>query len=226
VPSSRRVVRVAAVAFMAGGLLLQLAPLAWSAPPIADIAVVVFGHPDPVVVKHNLTYTISVTNVGTPQATAIAVKVHDVLSSTQTYVSSHTPQGTCAFASGSFDCDLGDVGPGLTLTLKLVVKEMGSLQDSTTVIVTTSSSDPVPANNQARALTMVKKPPPASRSPKPLKSPKPTPSGSATPTSSAITISPGSGGGSTTLPIMGAIFAALAFVALAGVFAWRERHTP
>lgn len=223
-PPWKRAVRAGAVALMAGGLLLLLAPLARSAPTVADIAVVVIDHPDPVVTKHNLTYTISVSNVGT--TTAVAVKVHDVLSSTQTYVSSHTPQGTCAFTSGSFDCDLGDVGPGLTRTLTLVVKEMGSLQDSTTVSVTTSSSDPVPANNQSRALTMVKRAPSPSHSPKPHKSPKPTPSGSVTSSSSPITISPGSGGGSTTLPIMGAIFAALAFIALAGVFAWRERRAP
>jgi uncharacterized repeat protein (TIGR01451 family)/MYXO-CTERM domain-containing protein len=221
VPPWKRAVRAGAVALMAGGLLLLLAPLARSAPTVADIAVVVIDHPDPVVTKHNLTYTISVSNVGI--TAAVAVKVHDVLSSTQTYVSSHTPQGTCAFTSGSFDCDLGDVGPGLTRTLTLVVKEMGSLQDSTTVSVTTSSSDPVPANNQSRALTMVKRAPSPSHSPKPHKSPKPTPSGSVT---SSITISPGSGGGSTTLPIMGAIFAALAFLALAGVFAWRERRAP
>jgi uncharacterized repeat protein (TIGR01451 family) len=211
---------------LAAGVMVVLAPLGASAASIADIGVAITAHPDPVVTKSNLTYKISVTNVSKPAATAIAVNVHDQLSLSQSYVSSHTSQGTCAFNAGNFDCALGDVGPGVTVTVKLVVKELGTLQDSTTVSVTTSSSDPVPANNTARALTMIKKRPPPSRSPK-HKSPKPSPSGKPSATASGDTFAPGSGGSSSTaLPILGAILAAAGFIALAGFFAWREHQTP
>jgi uncharacterized repeat protein (TIGR01451 family) len=224
---SGRAFRFVAATLLAAGLMIVLAPLGASAASIADVGVVITAHPDPVVTKSKLTYKISVTNVSNPAATAIAVNVHDQLSLSQSYVSSHTSLGTCAFNAGNFDCALGDVGPGVTVIVKLVVKELGTLQDSTTVSVTTSSSDPVPANNTARALTMIKKRPPPSRSPKPHKSPKPSPSGKPPTTASGDTFAPGSGGSSSTaLPILGAILAAAGFIALAGFFAWREHQTP
>jgi uncharacterized repeat protein (TIGR01451 family) len=219
---SKVAVPFGAVALLATGLLFAFAPPAAATPASADMAVVVTDHPDPVVAKTKLTYTISVTNVGTPAATAVAVTVHDLLSTTQTYVSSHTSQGNCAFTLGSFDFALGDVGPGVTAIVKLVVKEAGALQDSTSVSVSASSPDPVPSNNTAHALTSVQKAPP-----NPSKSPKPSRSVSATPTASPTPFEPTPGGSSSTaLPIMGAIVAALGFIVLAGYFAFREHRTP
>ena len=226
---SRWVVRFGGAALMATGLLSMLAPLAARAASTADVAVVIVDHPDPVVTKWNLTYTISVTNVGQPQATAQDVRVHDHLSSQQSYFSSDTTQGTCKFNAGDFDCELGNLAPGATVTIRLVVKELATFQDSTSVNVSTHSSDPVPGNNDARAITIVKKGPPpssASHSPKPHKSPKPSSSRSVPPTpTSSVTGPPVSAGGSsTTLPMLGAILSAMGFIALAGVFAWREHR--
>ena len=75
--------------------------------------------PDPVALGGTLTYTLTVTNVGT--ATSTLVKIKDTLPGGVNFVSATTTAGTVSQSGSTVTFDLGDLAPGGMATGTLVV---------------------------------------------------------------------------------------------------------
>ncbi|HWW00693.1 MAG TPA: Calx-beta domain-containing protein [Candidatus Acidoferrum sp.] len=120
--------------------------------PIADLAVSLAGVPNPVLSGNNLTYTITVTNLG--PATATSVSVTDTLPPGVNFISA-TPPGYALIGSQVTFANLGDLGSGGQLAATIVVRPAvgGTLTNS----VTTASGipDPLKVNNSASIKTVV-----------------------------------------------------------------------
>ena len=124
--------------------------------PSADVQVSKSDGPDPVVVGHDLTYTLSVHNAG--PSPAAAVSVSDALPEGLSLVSATSSQGSCAGVS-TITCDLGTVGAGAAsdVTVTIVATVGPTAAPSVTNIAGASSTthDPSASNNQASVDTTV-----------------------------------------------------------------------
>lgn len=96
--------------------------------PKTDLAVTVLDVPDPVESGEELTYTVTVSNLGPIEATN--VKLSDDLPGNArkpsiTFVSVATGQGTCVGPEGSglkLTCSLGQIDPGGVVVITIVVE--------------------------------------------------------------------------------------------------------
>ena len=77
-----------------------------AAAPGADAAITMVASPDPATVGNNLTYAITVANIGPSNDVATGVTVTDTLPGNVTYVSATPSQGTCTGTS-TVTCNLG-----------------------------------------------------------------------------------------------------------------------
>jgi uncharacterized repeat protein (TIGR01451 family) len=123
--------------------------------PAADIVLTKNDSPDPVVVRANLTYTVTVRNLG--PSPARDVTVFDPLSADAVFISATATQGSCARGrDGLLTCRLGAVNAFATATVTIVVSPSRSgvtLTNSATARA--SSPDPDLANNTATTTTAV-----------------------------------------------------------------------
>ena len=122
--------------------------------PAADLAVTKTDAPDPVAVRANLTYTVTVRNLG-PSA-GRDVTLSDQLPADVVFVSATAAQGSCtASRTGQITCALGTLDVFATRTVTIVVSpsRAGTLTNTATVRAT--SPDPDRANNTATATTTV-----------------------------------------------------------------------
>ncbi len=115
----------------------------------ADLAIVKTVAPDPVVAGQNLTYTLTVDNLGPSDATTAAVL--DPLPAGLTVVS--LPAG-CTDAAGTITCDLGIIEAGVTEILAIEVTVDASVQPGidllpNTATVSADEPDPDPDNNES-----------------------------------------------------------------------------
>jgi uncharacterized repeat protein (TIGR01451 family) len=119
-----------------------------------DLSISKTDSPDPVVQGNNLTYTITVSNVGTGDATNVVVTDNLPSSSDIDFVSATA--GTCTHAGNTVTCDLGQVNAGTNRVVTIVVKakKSGTLSNTATVA---SPEDTNGANNSATATTTVTK---------------------------------------------------------------------
>jgi uncharacterized repeat protein (TIGR01451 family) len=120
-----------------------------------DLSITKTDSPDPVIINHDLTYTLTITNNG-PQAAA-GVHVEDPLPAGVTYKSA-TPStgGSCANVSGTVKCDFPSIANGASKTVTIVVTPTSTTSDlSNTATVTSASADANPANNSATSHTQV-----------------------------------------------------------------------
>ena len=132
----------------------------------ADLSVTSTDSPDPVLAGRPLTYTVSVSNAG--PSTATGVKLVDVLPGAVDFTSATitTGSGSCVLVtipvdppSKQVECQLGTMAPASGPTTVVIATRVasgtpaGSIADSATV--TSSTPDPVPANNTASASTTV-----------------------------------------------------------------------
>ena len=117
-------------------------------PSDADLSVVKIASPDPVYTGHDVGYTVVVRNLGPGTATGISLS--DTLPTDVTLVSSGASQGSCSVTS-PVTCSLGDLVPGATATVSVVVTTSapGTLQN--TASVSSTSTDPDLTNNTASA---------------------------------------------------------------------------
>src|SRR6185503_7626218 len=124
----------------------------------ADLSVTNSDAPDPVVLRANLTYTVTVQNGG--PAAAQAVTLTDQLAADAAFVSATPSQGTCARAGkggreGDLVCALGTIDPFHSATVAIVVKPSRAGTLTNTASVRSGSPDPNAANNAATATTTV-----------------------------------------------------------------------
>ena len=123
----------------------------------ADLAVTKTDSPDPVIARANLTYTISVQNLG--PGTASGVTLTDQLPDV-TFVSATASQGSCTRSGGGksdglVTCALGTIDPSVSAIVTIVVSPSKAGTLTNTASVTASTPDPDAANNTSTATTTV-----------------------------------------------------------------------
>lgn len=121
--------------------------------PAADLAVTKTDSADPVSKGGTLTYTIVVTNQG--PATATAVQLTDVLSTSVRFVSVASTAGSCSELDGTVTCTLGDLpnGGSVTVTIDVTARRTGTAIN--TVQISSLSPDPDSANNTDTEETVI-----------------------------------------------------------------------
>jgi uncharacterized repeat protein (TIGR01451 family) len=124
----------------------------------ADLSVTNTDAPDPVAVRANLAYTVTVQNNG--PAAAQAVTLTDPLPVDAAFVSASATQGVCSRAGkgtsdGLLTCALGTIDAFRSATVTIVVRPSRAGTLTNTVDVRSGSPDPNPANNTATATTTV-----------------------------------------------------------------------
>jgi uncharacterized repeat protein (TIGR01451 family) len=104
-------------------------------------------------VGEQLTYLITVVNDGT--STAHQVTIHDTLSNAVQLISATPSRGTCSGAP-AIRCSVGDLEPGQTVTVKIVVVPLrdGALTNRATVSAV--ETDPDPNNNSSGVTRMIR----------------------------------------------------------------------
>lgn len=119
----------------------------------ADVAVSITNSPNPVVVTSNLTYTITVTNLGLSAATNVVMT--DTLPGSLTFVSVSASQGSSTSSGGVITCNLGNLAAGAAATVTIQVRPTAIGPVNNTVFVSASTADPNSANNSATVITTV-----------------------------------------------------------------------
>jgi hypothetical protein len=81
--------------------------------------------------------------------------VTDALPAGETYVMSHTSQGTCKQAAGKVTCNLGTLTKNHTafVAIRVTVTQTGTITNTATV--SGNQSDPNPANNSSKVTITV-----------------------------------------------------------------------
>jgi uncharacterized repeat protein (TIGR01451 family) len=118
----------------------------------ADLSITKTDLPDPVVAGNNVTYTLTTTNLGPSDATGVVVT--DTLPGSVTFVSATPSQGSCSQLAGVVTCPLGALLVGATATIAIVVTTTIDGLITDTAVVSSSTFDPVPANNSASQSTI------------------------------------------------------------------------
>jgi uncharacterized repeat protein (TIGR01451 family) len=121
----------------------------------ADLALSMTATPTPVFLSSTLTYTIQVQNLG--QANAAAVQVVDTIPATTTFVSANAPAGWACSGTTTVTCSLtGTMAQGGAATITITVTSPSTAGPiSNTATVSSSTADPVAANNSATIVTVV-----------------------------------------------------------------------
>ena len=103
---------------------------------------------DPVVAGGSITYDIDVTN-NDPTTTATLVNLADQLPPTATYTSATPTQGTCAApVAGTLNCALGDIAPGQTVSVSVVVSPQTAGTITNQATVSSVTDDPTPGQQR------------------------------------------------------------------------------
>jgi uncharacterized repeat protein (TIGR01451 family) len=116
----------------------------------ADLGVALTASPNPVLAGQNLSYTLTVTNVGS--APASNVTITDALPVSVTFVSASPG---CVNVGGNVVCNLGTVASGGTSNFTVVVTPTAGGLITNTLTVASPTPDPNSANNTAAIVTTV-----------------------------------------------------------------------
>jgi uncharacterized repeat protein (TIGR01451 family) len=103
-----------------------------------DLAITKSDQADPVVPGEPITWTITVTNNGTTDATGVVVS--DPLPANVNLVSADASQGSCT-GTTSVSCDLGTIGAGLSASVTIVADTTEEGQVQNEVSVTSTETD-------------------------------------------------------------------------------------
>lgn len=123
-----------------------------SIPPAVGLAIAVSDTPDPALVGGNVTYAISVTNMGSSPAVGVAVA--DLLPVGVNLISVTSGQGSCT-GSAMIHCNLGTVNGSATAVISIVVATTVEGAISNSASVTSNSFDPDQSDNSATSVTFV-----------------------------------------------------------------------
>jgi uncharacterized repeat protein (TIGR01451 family) len=120
-----------------------VAKIADFVPGVADLAVTTVDFPDPVMEDQDLTYVVTVTNLGPDEA--VDVRLDDTIPDAVTFRSATASQGSCL---GTF-CELGDVPSGANARVRIVVTPACTtpLPIINTATATAATTDPDSSNN-------------------------------------------------------------------------------
>ena len=127
----------------------------------ADLSLLKSASPEPVISGNNLTYQLVVTNNGPDPAASVVVQ--DLLPPGATFLTASASQGTWTSTNG-VTFSLGTVYPSNRATMTIVAKVTspyaGTITNVATLItnkatVSSTTYDPVPANNTANAVSTV-----------------------------------------------------------------------
>ncbi len=115
----------------------------------ADLSVTKVDSSDPVLVRHSLIYTLTITNHGPNDA--INVVLTDTLPSTTIFKSYNAGGSSCSHAGGPMGgtvmCNLGNITNGIVRSVTIVVTPTIAGWITNTVVVSSNQPDPNPANN-------------------------------------------------------------------------------
>ena len=136
------------------GLAVALLVPAGAQAATADLAISTSDSPDPVTEGAELTYTVTVSNLGPESASGVTVT--DELSSQVAFVSASASQGGCDVKGKTVTCELGTLAVGdATVTIKVTPKKAGQLTNSASVAIAQGDNDPGSANNTDTETTTV-----------------------------------------------------------------------
>ena len=125
--------------------------------PAVDLTISMVEDLDPVLVKQDLTYTITVTNTGPSLAENVVLT--DTLPGAAPVQSFTISKGTCVNNLTTLDCDLGDLADDESVTIDLVLQPtngaVGALVNTATVSNDTYERPADPDNNTASVTTTV-----------------------------------------------------------------------
>ena len=122
--------------------------------PEADLSVSLSDDPDPVTVGENLTYSVTVENLGPDDASGVSL-TDTILGSATTFVSTNQPT-VCSESNGVVTCAIGDLTSGSTFpVIDIVVSADEAGTVSSAVDVSGTEPDPDPINNTAQEDTQV-----------------------------------------------------------------------
>ena len=119
----------------------------------ADLSVDMADVVDPIVVNDNVTYVVTMTNLGPDAAPDVVVR--QTLPAGVVFQSATADQGSCLQAGGVVTCALGDVGNGVSVGIMVVVTSTVAGTLTSTASVTGFVVDPVKSNDSATESTTV-----------------------------------------------------------------------
>ena len=119
-----------------------------------DLSITKTDSIDPVEPDSDLAYTLVTTNASAVSF-ATGVILMDELPLGDTLVSTTPTQGTCDEAAGVVTCNSGDLNPGASATVEIVVTSIVEGEGSNTASATSDVFDPNPVNNSATEITTV-----------------------------------------------------------------------
>ena len=124
--------------------------------PSTDLAIGISDYPDPVVVLSNVTYVVSVTNLGPSAATAVTV--NDSLPANILLRSTNVSQGAISLSGNTLAWNVGVLASGAKATLTIVAGTTTNGVLSTSATIVGAQPDPNLVNNTATATTTVAPP--------------------------------------------------------------------
>ena len=125
--------------------------------PAADLVLTLSG-PASAVVGSNVTYVVSVENLGPSTATGVVIK--DTLPSGVASLTATSPQGPCTTSGGIVSCTVSNLAAGSNATVTITASTTGLVGKAPTNAVDSASvsanqSDPNTTNNSASLTTVV-----------------------------------------------------------------------
>jgi uncharacterized repeat protein (TIGR01451 family) len=159
--------RLTSMLVFSGAALAVAALIPATALAPADLSITKSDSADPVNEGAQLTYTIEITNAGPDPATDVVV-TDDLAPSDFDLVSTTPSQGACDVqGSQNITCNLGTIASGATANIAIVVTAKRPGTVSNTASVSTTETDPQPANNTVtETTTVLETPKPPGKPPK------------------------------------------------------------
>lgn len=132
------------------GLLCALLIVMLTPPPralaVGDLEITQTAAPDPVAVGQELTWTLTVRNLGDEIVNSVEVNDNfNEYGTTNEFVSVTPSRGSCTNAANTFNCQLGTLNPGASETIRLVVRVLkdGAIITKTGTPATAGNGDRV-----------------------------------------------------------------------------------